>query len=438
MRVSVEESGALGRRLVVTIPGDRIEEEVSRRLDGVARQAKIKGFRPGKAPKKVVRRQYGDSVRADVLEELVRSHYAQAVTSEKLAPASAPAFQPGETEEDGSYTFTAEFEVYPSFDVQGVDGVRLTRPQVEIRDADVQEVLDRLRRQRADWVEVERAAAKGDRVTIDFEGRIEGEPFEGNQSSDMPLVLGSGQVIPGFEEGLEGAAAGDTRTLDLKFPDDYRNTELAGKPVSFDVKVHRVEEQKLPELDDALAESLGIEEGGIEQLRERVRENMNRELDERVRGELRRQAGDALVEANPIEVPTGLVDEEVARQQRAALQRLGISSDSAQAPQLPREPFVEEAERRVRLGLILSQLIEAEAFRPDPTRIEHKIDEVTAETEDPAAQARAIRADNDVMRRIEALVLEEMAYDWLLDQAHTEDEPRDFFEFMEPKEGQSS
>jgi len=438
MRVSVEESGALGRRLVVTIPGERIEDEVSRRLQGVAKRAKIKGFRPGKAPTKIVRQQYGESVRADVLEEMVRSHYAEAVTSEKLSPASAPAFQPGETGDDGSYTFTAEFEVYPQFEVKGTDKLAVTRPKVEIRDSDVDEVLQRLQRQRGDWVEADRAAAEGDRVVIDFEGRIDGEPFEGNAATDMPLVLGAGEVIPGFEEGLEGAKAGDTRTLELTFPEDYRKADLAGKPVSFEVKVHKVEEQKLPELDDEFAASLGIEEGGIDRLRERVRENMTRELEERLRNDLQKQVGDALVEANPVEVPAALVDEEVVRQQRAALQRLGISTESAQAPKLPREPFVEEAERRVRLGLVLSQLIESEAFRPDPAKIDSKIDEVTADAEDPEAQARAIRADNEVMRRVEALVLEETAYDWLIEKARVEEEPRGFFEFMEPKEGESS
>ncbi len=436
MQVSVEESGALSRRLTVTIPGERIEEEVSRRLEDFARRAKVKGFRPGKAPKKVVRQQYGASVREDVIEEMVRAHYADALSSEKLAPVAAPAFQPGETATDGSYTFTAEFEVFPEFEPAGLSGITLTKPRVEITDADVDEVLSRLQRQRATWVEVAREAKDGDRVSVDFEGRIDGEPFEGNSASDMPVILGADQAIPGFEQGLIGVRAGESRVLDLSFPEDYRKAELAGKPVRFEVAVKKIEQQELPDLDNAFAADLGVTEGGIDQLRERVRENMAQELEERIRSELQRQAGDALLEANLIEVPGALVDEEVVRQQRAALRRLGLSPEDSSAANLPREPFVEEAERRVRLGLILSRVIEVEAFRPDPARVEEKIASFTAGADDPAAQARTIRADNEAMRRVEALVLEEMAYDWLIEQAEMQEEPKAFFEFMEPRQGE--
>ena len=436
MQVSVEQKGPLGRRLTVTIPGDRIEQEVSKRLEGMGRNAKIKGFRPGKAPAKVVRQQYGAAVREDVLADLVRSHYAEAVQDQELSPVAAPAVEPGTSGDDGSYTFTVELEVYPEFDVKDIKGAKLNRPKVEITDADVDTILDRLRKQHEHWHEVERAAAEGDQVVIDFEGRIDGEPFEGNSGKDMPLVLGSGSVIPGFEEGLSGAKAGETRTLDLKFPDDYSKQELAGKPVQFEVTVKRVEESHLPELDDDFAARMGIEEGGVERLREKVRENMQNELDTRVRTELERQAGDALLEANKIDVPEALVEEEILRQQRAVMRQFGIQVESDSRPDLPREPFVEKAERRVRLGLALSKLIEREQFSPEPERIERKIESFAADTADPAAQARAIRADNSVMRQIESLVLEEVAYDWLIDQAAIKDEPKGFFEFIEPeKEG---
>lgn len=433
MQVSVEQNGPLGRRLTVTIPGDRIEEEVSRRLEGVSRNAKIKGFRPGKAPAKVVRQQYGAAVREDVLAELVRSHYAEAIQGQNLSPVAAPEVGEGTTGEDGSYTFTAELEVYPDFEVKDIKGAKLVRPQVEITDADVDTILDRLRKQHQHWHETERAAAEGDQVVIDFEGRIDGEPFEGGSSEDMPLVLGSGSVIPGFEDGLVGAKAGESRTLDLKFPEDYSKPELAGKPVQFEVTVKRVEESHLPELDDEFAASMGIGEGGLETLREKVRENMRNELDTRIREDLERQAGDALLEANDIEVPTALVDDEVLRQQRAVLRQFGLQVAPDSRPDLPREPFVEKAERRVRLGLALSQLIEREQFSPEPERIERKIESLAADTEDPAAQARAMRADNNVMRQIESLVLEEVAYDWLIEQASVKDEPKGFFEFIEPE-----
>jgi len=433
MQVSVEQNGPLGRRLTVTIPGDRIEEEVSRRLEGVGRNAKIKGFRPGKAPAKVVRQQYGAAVREDVLAELVRSHYAEAIQGQDLSPVAAPEVGEGTTGEDGSYTFTAELEVYPEFEVKDIKGAKLVRPRVEISDADVDTILDRLRKQHQHWHETDRAAAEGDQVVIDFEGRIDGEPFEGGSSEDMQLVLGSGSVIPGFEDGLVGAKAGESRILDLKFPEDYSKQELAGKPVQFEVSVKRVEESHLPELNDEFAAHMGIEEGGLDRLREKVRENMQNELNTRIREDLERQAGDALLEANDIEVPTALVDDEVLRQQRAVLRQFGLQVAPDSRPDLPREPFVEKAEHRVRLGLALSQLIEREQFSPEPERIERKIESLAADTDDPAAQARAMRADNNVMRQIESLVLEEVAYDWLIEQASITDEPKGFFEFIEPE-----
>ncbi len=433
MQVSVEQNSPLGRRLTVTIPGDQIEQEVIKRLDDIAKRAKIKGFRPGKAPAKVVRQQYGEAVREDALADLVRSHYAQALQSENLSPVAAPSVEPGKTGADGSYTFIAELEVSPEFEVKDIRGVTLVRPKVEIGEADVDTILDRLRSQHEHWESVARAAGEGDRVMIDFEGHIEDKPFAGNSATDMPLVLGSGSVIPGFEQGLMGAEADTVHILDLTFPEDYSKVELAGKPVSFNVTVKRVEESHLPELDDDFAAHMGIEEGGLVRLREKVRENMQNELEVRVRSEMERQAGDALLEANAIDIPRALVDEEIVRQQRATMRRLGLQVDPNSVPDLPREPFVEKAEQRVRLGLALSRLIEREQFQPDSARIEQKIEEFSADAEDPVAQARAVRVDNGMMRQIESLVLEEITYDWLIEQAQISEETRGFFEFIEPE-----
>lgn len=433
MQVSVEESGALERRLTVTIAGENIEAEVARRLEGLGKNAKIKGFRPGKAPPSVVRQRYGDTVREDVIDELQRSHYVDAVTEQRLSPAGQPRFSAGETAEDGSYTFVAEVEVYPEFEPQGTDSLDLVRPRIEISDTDVDEVLERLRRQRGVWREVDRPARSGDQVIVDFEGRVEGQAFEGNRATEMPLVLGSGELIPGFEEGLVGVAAGETRTLDLKFPEAYRKSELAGRAASFEVVARRVEERELPPLDEAFAAQFGIAEGGVAALREKVRENMAGELEEKIRADLRRQANEQLLESNEsVSVPTALVDEEIRRRQSATLRQLGISPEGGRVPQLPRDPFVAEAERRVRLGLILSRLVESEGFRPDPQRVSGRIEELAAAAADPGAEARRLRADNHLMRHVEAQVLEDMAYDWLFRQAATGERASTFFEYMEP------
>lgn len=434
MSVSVKQNGVLGRRLTVTIPGEDIETEMSRRLKTLAKTAKVKGFRPGKAPDKVVRQQYGASVREDVLSELMRSHYSEAVAQQELAPVASPRFEDGKSEADGGFTFTAELEVYPEFEPTGTDALTLKRPQIQITDADVDEVLERLRRQRREWVEAARPAQDGDRVTVNFEGLVEGEPFEGNRGEAVAVVLGAGEMIPGFEEGLAGISAGETRTLDVTFPEQYRISELAGRPVRFEATATRVDEERMPALDDDFAAAFGCAEGGVEQLRERVRGNMSEELADRIRADLQRQAAEQLLDANPIEVPQALVEEEVARKQREILRRLGIDPEDARTSKLPREPYVEAAERQVRLGLVLSKLIQREAFRPDPARVEKRIEEYAAGHDNPSAKAREIRADNETMRGIEALVLEDMTYDWLLEQAAVEDAPMDFFGFMEPKD----
>ncbi|MGH8225111.1 MAG: trigger factor [Gammaproteobacteria bacterium] len=434
MSVSVEKNGVLGRRLTVTIPGESIEAEMSKRLKTFGKTAKVKGFRPGKAPAKVVRQQYGASVREEVVGELMQSHYGEAVTQQELVPVAAPRFAGVRNETDGGFTFSAELEVYPEFEPTGVDALKLRRPAVEITDGDVDGVMERLRRQRLEWIEATRAAADGDRVIMNFEGLVEGEPFEGNRGENVPVTLGAGEMIPGFEAGLAGISAGETRTLDLSFPDPYRVGELAGRQVRFEVTATRVEEAKMPALDADFAVAFGCAEGGIEKLRELVRTNMSEELAERVRGDMQRQASEQLLATNAIEVPQVLVDEEVARKQREILRRLGIEADDSRMSNLPREPYVEAAERQVRLGLILSKLIQREAFRPDPARVEKRIAEFAAGHDNPAARAREIRADNAAMRSIEAIVLEDMTYDWLFEQATIEDAPMDFFAFMEPKD----
>lgn len=437
MQVKVEEKGALSRLVTVTIPAEQLSEEIDRRLERLARTSKIRGFRPGKAPAKVVRQRYGSAVREDVVDELTRSEYAQAIADQKLSPVDLPTFLPGTTEADGSYTFSAQIDVFPEFELSGESGLVLKKPKVEILEQDVDAVLERLQKQRGEWQQVDRAAAEGDRVIIDFMGTIEGEPFDGNSATEFPVVIGADQLISGFEDGLTGISAGETRTLDLAFPDEYQKKELAGKPVRFEIKAHRVEHLELPALDEAFAAQFEIAEGGVDELRRRVRENMNAELTERIRSDLIDQVGDALLEANPIDVPKKLVDREIERQQRNTLRRLGIPSDDGRAPQLPTEPYQAESEKRVRLGLILSKLIEREALRPDPARVEQRIEGLSQGTNDPTATARELRLDRESMRGIEAGVLEDMAYDWLIEKSTVNDgPPKAFFEYMEPGEEQ--
>ncbi len=435
MSVSVENKSAVARRLTITIPGESIETEVSERLKQYGKNAKIKGFRPGKAPASIVRRQYGGAIRADVLQEMMSSHYTEAVQSEGLEPVGSPSLEAGESSADGSFTFTADLEVYPEVEPDGLDRLELKRPRVEIADSDVDVVLERLRKQRQKWVAAERPAGEGDRVIVSFDGTIEGEPFEGGHGENVTVTIGANEMIPGFETGLTGVSAGETRELDLAFPDSYRASALAGKPVHFKITASAVQAAEIPALDDDFAVSFGCTEGGVERLRERVRENMAAELDVRIREDLQRQVGDQLVAANPIEVPRALVDQEVEREQRRLLQRLGIRTEGVRVPELPREPYVEAAERRIRLGLLLGALIKREEFRPDPARVDKHIEALCADLEDPVAGARQLRADSEAMRNVEAIILEDMIYDWLIEQAKVSEEPKEFLAYMEPGDG---
>lgn len=439
MQVKVEEKGALSRLVTVTIPAARLSEEIDRRLERLARTSKIHGFRPGKAPAKVVRQRYGSAVREDVVDELMRSEYAQAIAEEKLSPVDFPTFLPGTTESDGSYTFSAQIDVYPDFELGGEIGLALKRPKVEISDEDVDSILERLRKQRGQWQQVDRAAAEGDRVIIDFMGTIDGEPFDGNSATEFPVEIGGGQLISGFEDGLTGIVSGEKRTLNLSFPENYQKKELAGKPVQFEITARQVEHLELPELDDAFAAQFEIAEGGLDELRRKVRENMSAELEEKIRSDLVVQIGDALLEANQIDVPQKLVDREIERQQRNTLRRLGIPADDGNTPKLPTEPYQAESEKRVRLGLILSKLIEREALQPDPARVDQRIEELSLGTQDPSAAARELRLDRDSMRSIEAGVLEDMAYDWVIEKGTVDEGSKlAFFEYMEPREDQGN
>jgi trigger factor len=433
MSVTVEQNGAIARRLIITIPGESIEAEMAGQLQALGKNANIKGFRPGKAPAKIVRREYGAAVRGDAIDKLSRSHYAEALRNESLEPVALPTFNEGETGEGGDYIFSADLEVFPEVEPRGLDTLEITRPKVEINDSDVDTVIERLQKQHAEWLAVTRSAQEGDKVTVNFEGLIEGEPFEGNQGVNVAVTIGAGEMIPGFEEGLKGIGVDETRKLELAFPEDYRAEEVAGKQAIFEVSATAIEAENLPEVNDAFAATFGCEEG-VEQLRERVRNNMESELETRIGEDLHDQVGDQLIDANPTEVPRALVDREIERRQTQMLRRLGLDPESSTTPNLPREPYEEVSKRHVRLGLVMNALLEREAFQPDPALVEKRIESLTAQMEDPTAAAREVRADNQAMRNIEAMVLEDMIYDWLIEQAKVSEEEKDFLTYMEPKQ----
>ncbi|MEZ5458666.1 MAG: trigger factor [Steroidobacteraceae bacterium] len=398
MQVSITATVGLERKLDVAVPAARVNEEINSRLREIARTARLKGFRPGKAPFEVVKRQYGGQVQSDVVSDLLQRSFADAVSTEKLRPATDPRIEALSAEPGADLRFTAVFEVMPEFKVNAVDSIELERPEASVTDADLEAMLDTMRKQRPDYVPVDRPAIETDKVSVDFEGRIDGELFQGGSGEGISFVIGAGRMLPEFEAGVKGAKAGETRTVEVKFPDDYGREGISGKTAQFAVAVKSVEEQKLPELNDEFCAAFGVAEGGVEALRTEVRRSMERELTEAVRNKLRGQVLDALHRDNPIDVPKGMVAEQVRSMQLDMARRMGIKDVS----QLPAPEGLEEpARRRVALGLIVGELIRAEGIKVERERVAQKLADLTAANPNSEELRRQYLQNADAMRQIE-------------------------------------
>ena len=429
MQVTIESTGTLERRMRVELPAERIEKEVESRLVRVGKTAKIKGFRPGKVPPNVVRQHYGSQVRQEVLSDLMGQSYRDAVQQENLNPVAQPRIEPDMTGSSGIFAYTATFEVLPEVKLKGLDKIEVTVPEIEIKDSDCDEMIDNLRRQKATWKTVDRESAKGDRVVVDFDGTLKGEAFPGGSGKEVPVVLGEGQMLPDFEEALFGIKAGDEKSFKVKFPKEYHAENLAGKKVDFAIKVHRIEEQELPPLDDSLAEAYGVEEGGLDKLRKDVRENMEREAAQRTRGDIREQAMSGLLEANPVDVPRALVEQEAHSMQHEAMRQLGIE-DHSQAP--PIENFRENGEKRVRLSLLVGQLIDDNNIQVDADKLKERVAQLCAGYENAEEMAATYMANPQIMSQIEPMVLEEQAVEWIVENGKKKSKKVGFQDYMKP------
>lgn len=429
MQVQVQTTGTLERRLTVRVPAARVENEVDTRLQTLSKRARVNGFRPGKVPMRVVRQNFGSQVRDEAVADLLRSTLNEALVQEKLNPAGGPKIDGLKAEPGADLEYTATFEVYPEVKLEGFERISIQQPVAEVTDADVTRMLDNLRKQRGTWRVVTRKAKAEDRVTIDFDGLLDGQPFPGNSGSDVPVVIGSGRMIPGFEAALISRAAGDEHAFDVTFPHDYPTAQLAGRPARFTVKVKEVAELELPPLDDSLAERFGVREGGLATLKAEVRANMQRELAETVRRRLKEQVLQGLLDTNTVELPKAMVDEEIMRLQQDALARMGLMDKSRQ-PELPRELFEEQARRRVKLGLLVGEVLRKEQIRIDAARVEQTLERLAEDQQDRAGALRAWRQDQNVMRQVETIVLEEQAVDAVLAKASKQDSPTTFADLM--------
>lgn len=427
MQVSVEQTGALERRMEIHVPAADIEKAIDARLQSMSRTVRLKGFRPGKVPVKVVRQQFGSQVRQEVLGDVMQSSFNEAVTKENLQPVSGPRIEPISMESGQDLKYRAVFEIFPNVELKGVDGMQITRPAASVGQADVDAMIQHLRAQRPNFVAVDREAKDSDRVTVDFRGTIDGEAFEGGSGENVPIILGAGRMLAEFEAGLRGMKAGEQKTVDLTFPENYPAKHLAGKKAEFALSVKTVEEQQLPELDDEFCKAYGVEEGGIEQLRREVEENMTRELGDAIRARVKQQVMDGLLAANPVELPKSLLDAQVRDLQMEARRRAGGREDT---PLPPPENFVETAKRRVALGLLVSEVIKSANIQLDRTRVQQKLEELLAQFPDPQQALKMYRDDRQTQRQIESFVLEEQVVDYLAERAQVTEQPATFRELM--------
>lgn len=428
MQVSVETTQGLGRRLSITVPADTIKQAVKKELINAAKSVRIDGFRKGKVPMNIVEQRYGASVRQDVLGEAMQRSFVDAIIKEKINPAGAPNYVPGEYKEGEDFTFAVEFEVYPEVELKGLENIAVEKPVVEVNDEDVDAMLDTLRKQQATWKETDRAAEAEDRVTVDFTGSIDGEEFEGGKASDFVLAMGQGRMIPGFEEGLVGHKAGEEFSIDVNFPEDYHAENLKGKAAKFAIVLKKVEERELPELTEEFIKRFGVADGSVAGLRTEVRKNMERELKGAVRNRIKSQAIDGLVSANEIDVPAALIDGEIDVLRRQAAQRFG--GNEKQALELPRELFEEQAKRRVVVGLLLGEVISTNDLKADEDRVKTLIEEMASAYEDPSEVIEFYSKNKELMNNMRNVALEEQAVEALLAKAKVTEKATTFSELM--------
>ena len=416
MQVSVESTGTLKREMKVSIPEQRIADEVENRLKSMSRTTKLAGFRKGKVPYKVLENRYGKQVRQEVVGDVIQTSYIEALQQEKLKPAGQPKIGPLDAEKGQGLSYTAVFEVMPEVKLKSIEKLKIEEPEYEITEEDYQKTVESLRQQRQTWEPVERESRDGDTLDINFDGFMEGEPFEGGSAKNLKLELGKNRFIEGFEEGLVGTQKAQEVSLDLQFPENYQNEELAGKPVTFKVTVNDVLEPVLPELNDEFFKNFGIEEGGEEAFRKEVMAQMEKEADTALRQRLRDHVMEKLYEANKLDLPEAMVHEEIHRLQHQFKERMrayGVNPDSAKDIPMDHAAFEDQARKRVALHLIMMELIRQQDLKADPEKVRELIHKNATNYEDPEAVISWYYQDKQRLSSVEAVVLEDQVIDYV-------------------------
>ena len=435
MQVSVETTQGLERRLTISVPAETVDVEVKNRLRQVSKTQRINGFRPGKVPPSVIQKRYGKSVRQEVAGEIMQRSFVDAIVAEKINPAGRPSFVAKSNEDGKELEFEATFEIYPEVELKDLEKIAVERPDVEVSDKDLDEMFETLQKQHQTWKENKRKTKKGDKLTLDFTGRVDGKEFDGGKAEGFELELGAGRMIPGFEKEITGMKVGEEKTIKVTFPEDYHAENLKGKEAEFDIVVHKTEGPVLPKIDEEFAKLFGVEEGGVDALREEVSKNMSRELTQAVKAKVKEQVIEGLVSSHDVGLPSALVAQEVDVLRQQAMQRFQQQGqvDPKNLPELPSEMFKEQAERRVKIGLLLGEVIKVNELKVDNAKVDELIASAASAYEDPKEVIEYYANNKELMQQMQNVALEEQAVELLVEKAKVKNKKASFKDIMNPE-----
>ena len=437
MQVSVEATSGLERQLTVTVPAERIDNDVNKQVAQQARTRRMDGFRPGKVPPKVIKRMYGEAIRYDVLNRVVQESFFEAVQEQSLQPAGTPSIEFKNDKEGEDFSFTATFEIYPEIELKDLSGVEIEKQSAEIKKADIAKMIETLQKQQAGWKDTKGMAKDGFKVNLDFEGFVDGKAFEGGKAEGQDLVLGSGQMIPGFEAGIEGHKKGEEFDIEVTFPEEYQAENLKGKQATFKIKLNSVEKPELPELNEEFFAKFGVEAADQAAFEEEVSKNMAREMNQALKNKLKTQVFDALIAANEIDVPAALVEDEIKNLAQQAVQQFGGNAQIDPST-LPKELFEDQAKRRVLIGLLVQEVIKANELQPEDARVDAMLAEVADSYQDPQEVIEYYKSNQEMLNQVRSLVLEEQVVDQLLSSAKVNEVEVSYEDAIKPAQAEGA
>jgi len=427
LKIKVNSKKGLVRDIHISVPSSVIEEKRNTRFSQLSKTAKLPGFRPGKVPEKVIRRQYADQVLQEVLSDVLETTYMESIQEKNLKPAGPPKVALDQYVKDKDFSYTATIEIYPEFDLKGLDEIKVEKPYADITQKDINAMIDNLQNQKGTWEKVDRSSKGGDQLLIDFEGKIDGKVFDGGTAKDFTMQLGNGQMLPEFDESLLGVKSEEIKTIELTFPDNYHKKELVGKQALFAVDVKEVRELKPAEIDQKFVQSFGIKSGDQKELMDEVKSSMSKELEARINNEIRQNLMKFLKDKNAIEIPEVMIHQEAHAMQKDWMNRSGIE-DAKEAP--PLDDFNEIAKDRVHLGLLVGELVQSKEIKLDPDRVKTKLDELSKTYPNPEEIRKMYEQSSQLMDQLKSLVMEDQVIDWLVERTEFQKKEMEFKELV--------